>query len=74
MKYLMNCLGDRQLGRVQCDLLDLNIVARPNGKTNGRNGPLARASVDTTEYTPLVAWYYERVLNHLHIDTKVLAR
>ena len=70
----MNCLGDRQLGRVQCDLLNLNMVARPNGKTNGRNGPLARASAGTTEYTPRVAWHYERVPNHLHIDTKVLAR
>jgi SNF2 family DNA or RNA helicase len=26
-----------------------------------------------TEDTPVVAWYYERVLNHLHVPTKVLA-
>ena len=25
-----------------------------------------------TENTPLVAWFYEQVLNHLHIDMKVL--
>jgi hypothetical protein len=25
-----------------------------------------------TEDTPLVAWYYERVLNYLHVNTRVL--
>lgn len=37
------------------------------GSTRSKN------KIIIAEDTPVVAWFYERVLNHMHINTKVLA-